>query len=43
LYLEQTACRHDWIEAEETATSIEREFSSLRDYIQSHLPAETAT
>lgn len=41
LYLEQTACRHDWIEAEETATSIEREFSSLRDYIQSHLPQES--
>lgn len=42
LYLEQTACRHDWIEAEETATSIEREFASLREYIQSHLPQETA-
>ncbi|HNB23401.1 MAG TPA: response regulator [Candidatus Melainabacteria bacterium] len=42
LYLEQTACRHDWIEAEETATSIEREFAALRDYIQSHMPAESA-
>ena len=42
MYLEQTACRHDWIEADETATSIEREFSSLREYIQSHLPQETA-
>ncbi len=42
LYLEQTACRHDWIEAEETATSIEREFSSLRDYIQSQLTPESA-
>lgn len=40
LYLEQTACRHDWIEADETASSIEREFASLRGYIQSHMPSE---
>jgi CheY-like chemotaxis protein len=43
LYLEQTACRHDWIEAEETATSIEREFSTLREYIKSHLPQNQKT
>ena len=43
LYLEQAATQNDWLEVEETLSSIEKNFNNLKSYIQSSLQQESAT
>lgn len=37
LYLEQTSCQQDWMEAEETVNSIQKSFDQLRGFIESSM------
>lgn len=43
LYLEQAATQNDWLEVEETLSSIEKNYNNLKSYIQSSLQQESAT